>query len=483
MSEQADRISILESISDAFYAVDKEWNITYFNKEAENMLNIKFEMVIGRNIWTVFSPVKGTLIEEKCRAVAKTGKSETFEYWYAAEESWYEVNVYPSNNGLSAFFKNINERKQAAEELKKTYEEKNNILESIGDAFFSVNKDWIITYWNREAENITGKKRIETLGTSFWEIYEDALNTEFYRQYKAAMETRETVNFEEYYSSANKWFEVTAYPSSEGLSVYFKDITLRKETNKHLIEAKERFEKVTEATNDAIWDWDIEKNTFYRSKAIDKFFGEGSTKFMCQDEFWQDKFHKEDISSIQAKIEKSLQDTTCARWEMQYRVFNEAGEVVNVNDRALIMRNEQGKPIRVIGAMRDITERKRFEEKLLELNNALKKHACELESTNEELERFAYIASHDLQEPLRMVTSFMNLLKKKYDNQLDERAQQYISFASEGAKRMKQIILDLLEYSRAGKVSSSPREINMNIILEDYQLFKKKDNHRKKCSI
>jgi PAS domain S-box-containing protein len=474
LSEQADRISILESISDAFYAVDKEWNITYFNKEAENMLNIKFEMVIGRNIWTVFSPVKGTLIEEKCRAVAKTGKSETFEYWYAAEESWYEVNVYPSNNGLSAFFKNINERKQAAEELKKTYEEKNNILESIGDAFFSVNKDWIITYWNREAENITGKKRIETLGTSFWEIYEDALNTEFYRQYKAAMETRETVNFEEYYSSANKWFEVTAYPSSEGLSVYFKDITLRKETNKHLIEAKERFEKVTEATNDAIWDWDIEKNTFYRSKAIDKFFGEGSTKFMCQDEFWQDKFHKEDISSIQAKIEKSLQDTTCARWEMQYRVFNEAGEVVNVNDRALIMRNEQGKPIRVIGAMRDITERKRFEEKLLELNNALKKHACELESTNEELERFAYIASHDLQEPLRMVTSFMNLLKKKYDNQLDERAQQYISFASEGAKRMKQIILDLLEYSRAGKVSSSPREINMNIILEDYQLLRKK---------
>jgi light-regulated signal transduction histidine kinase (bacteriophytochrome) len=73
-----------------------------------------------------------------------------------------------------------------------------------------------------------------------------------------------------------------------------------------------------------------------------------------------------------------------------------------------------------------------------------------------------------------MVTSFMNLLKKKYDNQLDERAQQYISFASEGAKRMKQIILDLLEYSRAGKVSSSPREINMNIILEDYQLLRKK---------
>src|SRR5690606_14213206 len=148
---------ILGSISDAFYSVDENWNFTYFNKEAENLLKRKSAEVLGKNIWNEFAYTKGTKLEFIYLKVAKTGKPISFEYLSSVDGSWYEINAYPSNGGVSSYFKKINERKKIDEELKKAYEEKTQILESIGDAFFAVDKDWVVTYWNKEAENVLGR--------------------------------------------------------------------------------------------------------------------------------------------------------------------------------------------------------------------------------------------------------------------------------------------------------------------------------------
>ena len=125
-------------------------------------------------------------------------------------------------------FQDIHKRKEAEEALKIVYEEKANILESIGDAFFAVDKNWTVTYWNNIAESQLRMPRNLVLGKNLWQVSADAIPLACYKQYLKAMNENVAVHFEEFYPSLNIWVEVNAYPSSYGLSVYFKNITDQK---------------------------------------------------------------------------------------------------------------------------------------------------------------------------------------------------------------------------------------------------------------
>jgi light-regulated signal transduction histidine kinase (bacteriophytochrome) len=111
---------------------------------------------------------------------------------------------------------------------------------------------------------------------------------------------------------------------------------------------------------------------------------------------------------------------------------------------------------------------------LNELHANLEKTANDLAVSNHELEQFAYIASHDLQEPLRMISSFLTQLEKKYSDVIDAKGKQYIYFAVDGAKRMRQIILDLLEFSRVGRFEGELQEVNTNDVVEEIISLSKK---------
>ena len=147
--------------------------------------------------------------------------------------------------------------------------------------------------------------------------------------------------------------------------------------------------------------------------------------------------------------------------------YDHEGRQLCVLTSKLALRNEIGEITGLLGIGRDFTARKVAENELLRLNQDLNKRAEELIASNQELEHFAYIASHDLQEPLRMVSSFLQLLKKNYDTHLDEKAQQYIHFAVDGANRMKVLIMDLLEYSKVGTNKEIFDNTDLNLVMQD----------------
>jgi PAS domain S-box-containing protein len=118
--------------------------------------------------------------------------------------------------------------------------------------------------------------------------------------------------------------------------------------------------------------------------------------------------------------------------------------------RAVRMLDDDGAPDSMVGVATDVTERARAKALLSQQQVELQRQAAELEERNAELEQFAYVASHDLQEPLRMVTSFLQLLERRFAEQIDEAGREYIGYAVDGARRMQTLIQDLLAYSRVG---------------------------------
>ena len=123
----------------------------------------------------------------------------------------------------------------------------------------------------------------------------------------------------------------------------------------------------------------------------------------------------------------------------------------------------------LISTIHDVTKRVMNEKRLAEALDTLERQATELARSNEELEQFAYVASHDLRQPLRQISSYITLLDRRYSSNFDEDAREFIGFAREGAARMDHLIVDLLEYSRIGRKSYPMKPSSLATLLIEAQ--------------
>lgn len=369
-----------------------------------------------------------------------------------------------------------------------------------------------------------------------------------------------------------------------------QEITERKKAEEQIKLSNERYELVTKTTNDMIWDWDLVKNKIFRNENYSKIFGDDAGD-RNDVEKWIQLVHPEDKQRVSDFIREKLNDPGTESWENEFRCYRYTGEIAYLYDRGYIIRDENKKAIRMVGATSDITERKKAEIQLhkseeryrqivetaeegiwmideANKTNFVNKRLCEifgytpgemmgketfyfmdeegkkivaaamekrrqgiseshdfkfitkdgkviwthlsnspvlddkgkymgslamvtditqrkldeehlqksemklvlknkeLEQKNKELEQFAYVASHDLQEPLRTTSSFVELFQQQYQGKLDERADKYLTYIAQASERMKVFITDLLEYSRIGS-KKEMQQIDCNILLNE----------------
>jgi PAS domain S-box-containing protein len=259
--------------------------------------------------------------------------------------------------------KDITERKLVEEKLRISEQKLTTILESIGDCFYAVDRNWTVTYWNRKTEEVMNKSRKEILGKNFWDIYPPATKLKFFEAYHEAMRSGKVVQFEEYVHPLNRWLEVSAYPSAEGLSVYFKDITARKNDQEELKKSNARYSLVSKATSDAIWDWDLQVNEIYWGEGFETIFGYPLCELLCGMSAWTENIHPDDRARVVQSLER-LFDGSDIHWSDEYRFRKKGGQYAIVSDRGFVIRDENGKAVRMVGALQDITHQKEAESAL-----------------------------------------------------------------------------------------------------------------------
>jgi PAS domain S-box-containing protein len=276
----------------------------------------------------------------------------------------------------------------------------------------------------------------------------------------------------------NYWVDATIIPFLDAnkkpfqyLAIRF-DITERKLAESAIKDSNERYDLVAKATNDALWDWNLVTGEVLRTgEGLQSLFGYNPDTAQGDNMFWRNRIHHDEIQRVVSKRENIFNDPLAAYWEDEYRFLKANNQYAFVYDKGYIIRNDEGIAERVIGATQDVSKLRENEIYLNEMNERLQKKARELSDSNMELEQFAFVASHDLQEPLRMVTSFLKLIEKKYYPVIDDTGKHYIEYAVEGSKQMRQIILDLLEFSRVGRVSGEMGALNLNELVKEIQLL------------
>jgi PAS domain S-box-containing protein len=213
------------------------------------------------------------------------------------------------------------------------------------------------------------------------------------------------------------------------------------------------------------WEWDILTNKVVWTDELYRIFGLQPQQTELNYERVQQLHHPDDSKQLAKAVERAME--TKEPYQLYLRLQRENGEERIVHARGEVVTDEQGRVIRLLGTTQDVTALKATE-------TALEKKAAELERSNAELEQFAYVASHDLQEPLRKIRTFGERLSTKCKDNLDENGQAYLESMLNASARMQELIDDLLQYSRVTREHQEfvPTDLNHVLagVLDDLQV-------------
>jgi PAS domain S-box-containing protein len=374
--------------------------------------------------------------------------------------SWAIFDESGNVHGALESFMDITDRNRAETELRQAHHKLQSVLNSITDGLAVLDKNWRYTYFSEQGARIIGMRREQLLGECVWEMFPHAQGTKFYTEYHRAVESGQSVHFEEFYPEPlNSWLECHCYPSSEGLAVYFRDITDRKRAEEALREIAERYERqsrVFDTTLSAITDFayifDRDGRFIYANKALLSLWGL-TLEAAVGKNFFDLKYPDDLAAKLQRQIEQVFRSGEGLSDETPYT--SPTGATGHYEYIFCPVIATDGTVEAVAGSTRDITERKRTEAALIQARQAA-------EAANQTKDRFLAVLSHELRSPLTPM--LMAVAALEHDSDLRPAVREHLAMIKRNIHLETKLIDDLLDLSRitSGKVELDIEPVDLN---------------------
>ena len=489
MSEQEFR-SLAESIPQIVWATRPDgWNI-YFNQQWVDYTGMTMEESHGHGWNKPFHPddkqrawdawQRATQHNEPYSLECRLRRADGTYRWWLIRGSpmrgtndeileWFGTctDIEDVKNAEAALQQANALLEQRVAERTEALQKRERLLQSVIDgstsAIFLKDRDGKFITINATLERMLGMSREEIKGKTDYDIAPKEV-ADYWRSNDAkVIETRQAIQAEEaanlkdghHVFLANKFPLVDAHGQLYGIGSISQDITARKRDEEQLRDLTQRLTYHVDNSPLAVIEWGPDMRLVRWSREAERIFGWKAEEVLgkrMEDFRW---VYQEDQSQV-TDVSSDLQTGTNPRRFSANRNYHKDGSVVQCEWYNSSLLDDSGSLRSILSLVLDVTDRKQAED--------------ELKRSNEDLRQFAYVASHDLQEPLRMVSGFLTLLQDRYKGKLDAKADEYIGFSCDAAAHMSRLIHDLLEYSRAGSKGFDPVPVDFAEIVRRAQV-------------
>lgn len=495
--------TLFEQSSIGLALTSLEGKLIYINATFANIIGHTVEDAKKLTYWDI-TPKKYESEEEiQLRQLESTGKYGPYEKEYIHKDGHLVPvrlqGLIIERNGeryIWSSVEDISERKKAERELFEAKEKLSQILNRISDGFGSLDKEWNYTYVNDKLAKNVNKRKEDLLGKNIWKVFPEAVGTPVYNAYIRAMEEQIPIDLEHFYPHFGRWFQHRFYPSSDGLTVFSKDITDSKLAEDNINTLNERLQMLVEAiqelsissTMDNIID-------IVRKSARNLVNADGSTFILREGDFCY--YAGEDTISPLWKGQRFPLTECISGWAIlnrqsvmvediykDERIPIESYKSTYINSLAISpirISDPLGaigaywannyKPseieIKLLNSLADAAAKAVENVQLIDgLEQKISERTSQLQAANKELETFTYSVSHDLKAPLRGIDGYSKLLSDLYGNKLNDEANYFIETIRRSTTQMNQLIEDLLQYSRLERSNLQIKPLKIRSVVE-----------------